>query len=85
MAKLEDVLQYLSPDLINKINLNPSSIKTGILSAIKDFDAVEAANFIKEKATDYAFDTYLGEDFDLTGGGINPDQTDLASGIFSEV
>ena len=88
MAKLEDVLPYLSPDLIKKTyNMlqNPTITGTGILSAIKDFDAVEAANFIKEKAADYAFDIYLGGDLEtMTGGGINPDQTGLTSGIFSE-
>jgi len=88
MAKLEDVLPYLSPDLIEKTyNMiqSPATTGTGILSAIKDFDAVEAANFIKEKAADYAFDTYLGGDLEtITGGGINPDQTGLASGIFNQ-
>lgn len=88
MAKLEDVLPYLSSDLINKTyNMiqNPTVTGTGILSAIENFDPIEAANFIKEKATDYAFDTYLGGDFDLmTGGGINPDQTELASRIFNQ-
>jgi len=88
MAKLEDVLPYLSPDLIEKTyNMiqSPATTGTGILSAIKDFDAVEAANFIKEKAADYAFDTYLGGDLEtMTGGGINPDQSGLTSGIFSK-
>lgn len=82
MARLEDALQYLSPDLIDKINLNPSFVKTGILSAIKDFDPIEAANFIKETVAKQMFSPDF-EDIAITeeggfGGGID------TSGIFSK-
>ena len=82
MARLEDALQYLSPDLINKINLNPSFVKTGILSAIKDLDPIEAANFIKETVANQMFSPDF-EDIAITeeggfGGGID------TSGIFSK-
>ena len=46
MAMLEDTLQYLSPDLIEKIKQNPSLIKAGVLNVIKNVDPIEAANFI---------------------------------------
>ena len=61
MAGIEDALKFLDPKYIDKakeILSDPMGSGAGIIDAIKDFDPIEAANFVKDKV----IETTFGED-----------------------
>jgi len=85
MAGIEDVLRFLDPKYIDKAKellSDPKGSGTGILNAIKDFDAIEAANFVKDKVIETAFGESNVDDM-IIGGGVGGGSTELP-GIISQ-
>ena len=85
MAGIEDALKFLDPKYIDKAKellSDPKGSGTGIINAIKDFDAIEAANFVKDKVLDATFGEANVDDM-IIGGGVGGESTELP-GIISQ-
>jgi hypothetical protein len=85
MAGIEDALRFLEPEYIDKakeILSDPMGSGAGIVDAIKDFDAIEAANFVKDKVIETAFGESNVDDM-IIGGGVGGGSTELP-GIISQ-
>ena len=85
MAGIEDALRFLDPKYINKAKellSDPMGSGAGIVDAIKDFDAIEAANFVKDKVIETAFGESNVDDM-IIGGGVGGGSTELP-GIISQ-
>jgi hypothetical protein len=79
MAGIEDALKFLDPKYINKakeILSDPMGSGAGIMDAIKDFDAIEAANFVKDKVLETTFGESNVDDM-IIGGGVGGGSTEL--------
>ena len=79
MAGIEDALRFLDPKYINKAKellSDPKGSGTGILNAIKDFDPIEAANFVKDKVIETTFGESNVDDM-IIGGGVGGETTIL--------
>jgi hypothetical protein len=79
MAGIEDALRFLDPKYIDKAKellSDPKGSGTGILNAIKDFDPIEAANFVKDKIIDSTFGEANVDDM-IIGGGVGGETTEL--------
>ena len=85
MAGIEDALRFLDPKYIDKAKellSDPMGSGAGIINAIKDFDAIEAANFVKDKVLDATFGEANIDDL-IIGGGAGGESTELP-GIISQ-
>jgi len=85
MAGIEDALKFLDPKYIDKakeILSDPMGSGAGIIDAIKDFDPIEAANFVKDKVIETAFGESNVDDM-IIGGGVGGGSTELP-GIISQ-
>ena len=79
MAGIEDALRFLDPKYIDKAKellSDPKGSGTGILNAIKDFDPIEAANFVKDKVIETTFGESNVDDM-IIGGGVGGEKTEL--------
>jgi len=79
MAGIEDALKFLDPKYIDKAKellSDPKGSGTGILNAIKDFDPIEAANFVKDKVLETTFGEANVDDM-IIGGGVGGQSTEL--------
>ena len=79
MAGIEDALGFLDPKYIDKAKellSDPKGSGTGILNAIKDFDPIEAANFVKDKVIETTFGESNVDDM-IIGGGVGGEKTEL--------
>ena len=79
MAGIEDALKFLDPKYINKakeILSDPMGSGAGIMDAIKDFDPIEAANFVKDKVLETTFGEANVDDM-IIGGGVGGQSTEL--------
>jgi len=79
MAGIEDALRFLDPKYIDKAKellSDPKGSGTGILNAIKDFDPIEAANFVKDKVLETTFGEANVDDM-IIGGGVGGQSTEL--------
>ena len=85
MAGIEDALKFLDPKYIDKAKellSDPMGSGAGIMNAIKDFDPIEAANFVKDKVLETTFGEANVDDM-IIGGGVGGQPTEFP-GIFSE-
>ena len=85
MAGIEDALKFLDPKYIDKAKellSDPMGSGAGIMDAIKDFDPIEAANFVKDKVLETTFGEANVDDM-IIGGGVGGQPTEFP-GIFSE-
>ena len=79
MAGIEDALRFLDPKYIDKAKellSDPMGSGAGIMNAIKDFDPIEAANFVKDKVIETAFGESNVDDM-IIGGGVGGGSTEL--------
>ncbi len=79
MAGIEDALKFLDPKYIDKakeILSDPMGSGAGIMDAIKDFDPIEAANFVKDKVLETTFGEANVDDM-IIGGGVGGQSTEL--------
>jgi len=79
MAGIEDALRFLEPKYIDKakeILSDPMGSGAGIMDAIKDFDAIEAADFVKDKVLETAFGESNVDDM-IIGGGVGGGSTEF--------
>jgi hypothetical protein len=79
MAGIEDALRFLDPKYIDKAKellSDPKGSGAGILNAIKDFDPIEAANFVKDKVIETTFGESNVDDM-IIGGGVGGETTIL--------
>ena len=79
MAGIEDALRFLDPKYIDKAKellSDPMGSGAGIMDAIKDFDPIEAANFVKDKVIETAFGESNVDDM-IIGGGVGGGSTEL--------
>ena len=79
MAGIEDALKFLDPKYIDKakeILSDPMGSGAGIMDAIKDFDPIEAANFVKDKVLETTFGEANVDDM-IIGGGVGGGSTEL--------
>ena len=79
MAGIEAALRFLDPKYIDKakeILSDPMGSGAGIMDAIKDFDPIEAANFVKDKVIETAFGESNVDDM-IIGGGVGGGSTKL--------
>jgi len=79
MAGIEDALRFLDPKYIDKAKellSDPKGSGTGILNTIKDFDPIEAANFVKDKVIETTFGESNVDDM-IIGGGVGGETTIL--------
>ena len=79
MAGIEDALRFLDPKYIDKAKellSDPMGSGAGIMDAIKDFDPIEAANFVKDKVIETAFGESNVDDM-IIGGGVGGGSTKL--------
>ena len=79
MAGIEDALKFLDPKYIDKAKellSDPKGSGAGILNAIKDFDPIEAANFVKDKVLETTFGEANVDDM-IIGGGVGGQSTEL--------
>ena len=79
MAGIEDALKFLDPKYIDKAKellSDPKGSGAGIINAIKDFDPIEAANFVKDKVLETTFGEANVDDM-IIGGGVGGGSTEL--------
>ena len=79
MAGIEDALKFLDPKYIDKAKellSDPMGSGAGIMNAIKDFDPIEAANFVKDKVLETTFGEANVDDM-IIGGGVGGETTEL--------
>jgi len=79
MAGIEDALKFLDPKYIDKAKellSDPKGSGAGIMNAIKDFDPIEAANFVKDKVIETTFGEANVDDM-IIGGGVGGETTEL--------
>ena len=85
MAGIEDALRFLDPKYVDKAKellSDPMGSGAGIMEAIENFDAIEAANFVKDKVIDAAIGETNIDDM-IIGGGVGGESTELP-GIISQ-